>query len=539
MHGHLPLSPAPVQVVWFKRDLRVRDHWPLAEACRRGAVFPLYIIEPSVLHAADYDPCHWTFIRASLTALRAALAERGGSLFVRVGEAADVFEALRHELHIGGVWAHEETGNAITYARDRAVRRWAKAHGIAVHEYAQHGVVRPLHDRDSWAGLWEARMRQPQAPDPGRVVVPVSGAYGPLEPGPIPDGRALGLADDVRTGAQPGGELHGLALLDSFLHERGEGYRWAMSSPLTAENECSRLSPHLAFGTLSLRGVFQAALRRGADARAQGETAWSRAMDSFTDRLHWRCHFMQKLEDEPRIEFQSFIPAYDTLRAAYNPAYLDAWASGQTGYPLIDACMRALMHTGWLNFRMRALITSFASYDLFLPWQKTALARPAVWLDFEPGIHYAQFQMQSGSTGINTLRIYNPVKQSRDQDPDGVFIRRYLPELAAVPNSFIHTPWLMPAAMQHTLGVAIGRTYPAPIVEHETAAKTARDAVWALRRLPAVRAAAEAVAEKHGSRHRKDRARTQRDRRLAQPSANPRRRTPPPTPESLGQLTLF
>jgi len=208
---------------------------------------------------------------------------------------------------------------------------------------------------------------------------------------------------------------------------------------------------------------------------------------------------MQKLEDEPNLEFASFIPEYDRLRDDYQPSFLDAWTHGMTGYPMVDACMRALMRLGWLNFRMRAMSVSFASYDLWLPWQKTALARPAVWLDFEPGIHYSQFQMQSGTTGINSLRVYSPIKQSMEQDPDGAWIRRFVPELATVPSSFIHMPWLMPTDMQRQIGCVIGVDYPAPLIEHESAQRAAKDRITALRRLPEMQAA-DAVRERHGSR---------------------------------------
>lgn len=530
-HRAFPRPPLPpLNIVWFKRDLRVSDHRPLAEAARLGAVLPLYIIEPSLLHAPDYDPCHWTFIRASLQELRDQLAALGQPLVVRVGEAAEVLEGLRQQFPVAGLWSHEETGSVLTRTRDATVGRWACDHGIPFIEYPQSGVVRPLRDRDNWAGFWEARMRQPLAPDVSRLV-PLPA----IEPGALPTHAELGLSADVRTEAQPGGEWAARDLLDSFLAERGRGYQRAMGSPTTSEWTCSRLSPHLAFGTLSLKTAYQAALSRADEARAVGDAAWSRAMFSFTERLHWHSHFMQKLEDEPRIEFESFVPAYDALRADFDPAHLDAWTHGQTGYPLVDACMRALMVTGWLNFRMRAMIVSFAAYDLFLPWQPLALARPCVWLDFEPGIHYGQFQMQSGTTGINTMRVYNPVKQSYDQDPDGVFIRRYVPELAAVPTSFLHAPWLMPTDMQRQLGCVIGRTYPRPIVEHDSAARTAKERLWELRRDPAVQAAAAAVLERHGSRRANP-----RDRRTAQPSLiarPPRARRP--TPESVGQLALL
>ncbi len=140
------------------------------------------------------------------------------------------------------------------------------------------------------------------------------------------------------------------------------------------------------------------------------------------------------------------------------------------------------------------------AHDLWLPWQVLATARPCVWLDYEPGIHICQFQMQSGVSGARTLRIYNPTKQAQDHDPQGAFIRRYVPELARVPNTFIHAPWLMPGDMQRRAGCIIGRHYPAPIVDHERAQRTARARIAELRRDPAVIAETQAVLERHSGR---------------------------------------
>jgi deoxyribodipyrimidine photo-lyase len=210
---------------------------------------------------------------------------------------------------------------------------------------------------------------------------------------------------------------------------------------------------------------------------------------------------MQKLEDEPRIEFENFSRAYDGLREqAPDAARLDAWWAGQTGYPMVDACMRALHAGGWINFRMRAMLVSFAAHHLWLHWRGFAPYLARQFIDFEPGIHYSQVQMQSGTTGINTVRIYSPIKQALDQDPEGAFIRRYVPELAAVPVEYLAQPHTMPADLQQRTGVRIGRTYPAPLVDHASAYRAARERIAAVRRTTAARAEAERVQARHGSR---------------------------------------
>jgi deoxyribodipyrimidine photo-lyase len=212
---------------------------------------------------------------------------------------------------------------------------------------------------------------------------------------------------------------------------------------------------------------------------------------------------MQKLEDEPSIEFENMSRAYDGLREdAFDVSRFQAWCRGETGYPMVDACMRALHRGGWINFRMRAMLVSFASYHLWLHWRPTAVFLARHFLDFEPGIHFSQVQMQSGTTGINTVRIYSPVKQAREQDPEGVFIRRYVPELEGVAAKFIHEPHMMSGREQRKAGCVIGKDYPLPIVDHAQAYRTARERMSSLRRRQQTRDEAKRVYDTHGSRRR-------------------------------------
>jgi deoxyribodipyrimidine photo-lyase len=269
-----------------------------------------------------------------------------------------------------------------------------------------------------------------------------------------------------------------------------------MSSPVTAFDSCSRLSAHLAFGTLSVREVFHACQQRHTELLqqpAEHRGTWLSALRSFSGRLRWHCHFIQKLEDDPRIEFENMHPAYNGLREdSFNTAYFEAWQHGRTGYPMVDACMRALTATGWLNFRMRAMLMSFASYHLWLHWREPALHLARLFTDYEPGIHYSQAQMQSGTTGMNAIRIYNPIKQGLDQDPNGDFIRQWIPELRHIASPIIHTPWQVP----HLLN-----GYPLPIVEESVARKAAAAQLYGLRKNnPTHREATQVLLQKHGSR---------------------------------------
>jgi deoxyribodipyrimidine photo-lyase len=472
-------------VLWFKRDLRVADHPALALAVAQGgAVLPLYIVEPGLWGQPDAAGRHWAFLADALATLRDDLAALGQPLLIRRGEAVAELARLHAAHPFAHLVSHEETGTAWTYARDRAVAAWARAQGIRWTEVPQSGVVRRLRTRDGWSDRRDRFMTAPLVPPPA-ALAPI------LEVAPVPVAAfAPALAPDPCPGRQRGGRPEAEALLASFLAHRARPYRRAMSSPLAAERACSRLSPHLAWGTLSAREVVQAtaaAPRPDPDLRA--------SLRSFDARLAWRDHFIQKLEDAPDLDTRALHPGTEALRPRLpDPDRLAAWTRGETGLPFVDACMRYLARTGWLNFRMRAMLVSVASYHLWLDWRATGPILARRFTDYEPGIHWAQMQMQSGATGINTIRIYNPVKQGLDQDPTGRFIRAWLPELAPVPDAFLHEPWRWPDAAR------LAGRYPAPIVDPAAAARAAREAVWGLRRAPGFAQAAAEVVTRHASR---------------------------------------
>ncbi|MEM1344466.1 MAG: FAD-binding domain-containing protein [Pseudomonadota bacterium] len=498
-----------VQLVWFKRDLRTLDHAALAQAAARGLVLPLYIAEPGFWAQPTASARQWHFVAGALEALRADLARLGAPLVVRQGEAVAVLDALHRAHRLTALWSHEETGEAWSFARDRAVAAWARRHGLPWHQIQGAGVVRCLKGRDGWAGHWERQMATAETPAPRALPAHR------LDPGAIPSAAGLSLAPDpaapIATGTQAARET-----LASFLEYRGENYRTEMSSPVTAYDACSRLSPHLAWGTLSTR----MALHDAKAARTRhGRSRFAQSIDSFIKRLHWRCHFMQKLEDEPAIEHRTMHPLYEGLREPdHDEDHLQAWLKGETGLPMVDASMRALNATGWLNFRMRAMVVSVAAYPLWLDWRRFGPGLARLFTDFEPGIHWSQCQMQSGTTGLNTLRVYNPVKQSKDHDPDGRFLRRWLPELEGVPTKHIHEPWSMPEAVARAAGVRLGRDYPVLVVEPVAAARAARERVYARRRQEGFAEAKQEVIRRHASRKRSP-------REDPQPTARPRTRT--------------
>lgn len=493
-------------LVWFKRDLRVHDHAPLRTAQSFDSVVAIFVIEPEWLQSAECDASHVETTLVCLEELRQALALRGVPLLVKVGSVLPVFMALRQDYAFTHLLSHEETGPGWSYTRDVQVGRWCAGHRVHWQEFSQTGVVRRLRSRQGWAGRWQARMDAP--------LHRLQGGFNTAQPlvsggmlDDLPTLAALGMAPHQKT-LQPAGERAARQTLKSFIQGRGRDYRRSMSSPLTAEDGCSRLSPHLAFGTLSLRTVHQATVVSMAQTQ---DRSLAYGLKGFSSRLRWHCHFMQKLESEPAIEFQNFSRACDGLRPGdvlggappfdeEDDARFQSWCAGRTGYPMVDACMRSLVATGWLNFRMRAMLVSFASNHLWLHWRDTGIFLARQFLDFEPGIHWSQMQMQSGTTGINTLRMYSPTKQAQDHDPHGVFIRRWVPELARVPLPYLAAPWTMDIAVQHMAGCLIGHDYPAPVVDDKTAMKAAKDRMYGLRGTAEAHQEAGQVLARHGSR---------------------------------------
>ena len=499
---------SPVSVVWFKRDLRLHDHAALRAAATEGTVLPLYIVEPSLWSAPDADAQHWRWVRASLQELAEGLAARGAPLLIRRGEVVDVFADLHRRVGIRALHSHQETGLELTFARDRAVGAFCRAERIPWTEHLQFGAFRRLARRDGWSNRWEALMTAPEAEVPDRI----DGAeLARLAPEHLPQRPAADL-EDLRPAAaercwdQRPGEWAGLERLESFLARRGAAYHKEMSSPLTAVDACSRLSASLAWGNVSMRRIVhrtRAARRTLTEHRshtAEGVPYARAALASFASRLHWHCHFMQKLEAEPELEVRCFNRAIDDVRPRPGPdGHLEAWCTGTTGLPFVDACMRQLQTTGWINFRMRAMLVATAAYHLWLDWREFRDFLARQFIDYEPGLHVSQIQMQSGVTGINALRIYNPVKQGHDQDPEGEYVRRWIPELAGLAGGAVHEPWTAPIELA-AAGIGLGRDYPAPIVDHVEAAREARSRLGTALSTPEARAESERVMREHGSR---------------------------------------
>jgi deoxyribodipyrimidine photo-lyase len=486
----------PYSVLWFKRDLRLHDHAALNAAAERGPLVCIYVVEPSLWQHPDAAAQHLGFVFESLRVVDQALRKRGGRLHIRVGEVPDVLSELHELSPFEALFSHEETGNNPSFQRDKAVAAWCRTHGVTWQEFAQFGVVRRLKSRNQWQDRWESHMQAPTLP------VPEMQFHGPSwqdQDWPDPTQFCVNPHDPPRR--QRGGRLEALNVLRAFLNDRCAQYRGGISSPLSAPTACSRLSPYLALGCLSMREVVQATHRR-LEGLPQEQVHRHRAgLNNFISRLHWHCHFIQKLESEPELEWRNLHRGYDGLRECeFNDQHFEALINARTGWPMVDACVVMLRETGWLNFRMRAMLVSVAAYPLWLHWRPVGLWLAQQFLDYEPGIHWSQLQMQSGTTGINTTRVYNPIKQAQDHDPKGHFVRRWLPAMRKVPDTWLFEPWRMPQDVQERCGVSVGVDIPWPVVDLESATRHAKARLHTLRARPEVKAAKAPIVDKHGSR---------------------------------------
>jgi deoxyribodipyrimidine photo-lyase len=488
-------------VVWFKRDLRLHDNEALFSALEQGPVICLYILEPSYWAGRDTSRRQLDFLKESLLDLAKDLKSLNLNLTLMNGEAIDVFSKIYASSPLSAVHSYQESGNAITFKRDILVKKWLKSKNVRWSEYRQHGVLRGLTSRNQWNQQWDRLMNAPQF-RVSTCAVDINlqnhlHSLFPSERWPLVDEWSIN--QDRCPGRQLGGRVEALKILSSFLTDRSTTYVGGISSPLKATTACSRLSPYLSLGCLSMREVVQAT-----NATIQSPLTkpyQSRGLHNFLSRLHWHCHFIQKLESEPEIEWRNMNQGFNGLREnEWSDEHFERLISAQTGWPLVDACVVMLRDTGWLNFRMRAMLISIASYPLWLHWKKVGDWLATQFVDYEPGIHWSQVQMQSGTTGINTTRVYNPIKQAMDHDPRGEFVRRWLPVLRRVPDAWIFEPWTMPESVQTECGVFIGRDWPVPVVDLAQATREAKNRMHTRKSVSSVKEINPKVLERHGSR---------------------------------------
>ncbi|QHI35713.1 Cryptochrome-like protein cry2 [Kordia antarctica] len=459
-----------INVVLFKRDLRLHDNEAIHAALKSGRrTLFLYVFEDILLNDPHYSERHWNFIKESLVDMNTKLATYNSELLIVKSNVNRALQIIQETYKVTHLYSHQETGIRVTYDRDKMLKRFLVNNMITWIENINNGVFRGLQDRSDWIEKWEDFMNQPLL-----TFLPKEGQLFTKEEVQklVYFFRAPELETDATSPFQKGGTTTALKYMNTFFKDRGRNYTFHISKPLLARKSCSRLSPYLAWGNLSMRQVLQETVR------CIDQNIHKRQMESFGSRLRWQAHFIQKFEMEDKMEFVSLNKGYRKLKKQVSEQYIEAWKNGQTGYPLVDACMRCLKETGYLNFRMRAMVVSFFTHNLWQPWQKATAILSQYFLDFEPGIHFPQIQMQAGETGINLVRMYNPIKNGLAHDPEGDFIKKWVPELADLDIAFVHEPSRMTQMEQQMTGFILGENYPKPIVDLQESRKRASDILW-------------------------------------------------------------
>jgi deoxyribodipyrimidine photo-lyase len=450
-------------VVWHRRHLRVEDHPAVARATDEyDVVCPLFVFDPR-FYGDDALACdaRLRFLHECLDDLGDQYERRDTGLVFAHGDPLTV---LGRVLDAGwDVLATVDPGGR--YGRERDAR--ADDRGVTFID-GDDGLRHGGGDtRDGWADHVESYFE-------GTPSSPAESGFGghdvssPVTVAAVE--RAHGV-DPSKESVPVGGRKPALARMERFLDRIAE-YPGSISAPAEAKTGTSRLSPYLRFGCLSVREVYRALER---------ETPDGRAASFFRDRLYWNRHYNQKLADWTGWTERAVNPVFRGLnRDSRDSERIEAWKAGETGFPMVDASMRCLRETGWLNFRMRAMCASVFGYILKQPWWVGADWFYYHLVDADPAINYTQWQYQTGLTGLRAVRIYDPRKQVRDNDPEGTFVHRWVPELAAVPPEHLDEPEKMPLSLQSEVGVQIGEDYPRPIVDFEAERHAARERFAAL-----------------------------------------------------------
>lgn len=484
-----------INIVWLKRDVRLHDHLPLHNAILDGVpILLVYCFEPPLIDMPLYSQRHWQFVVEGLRDLHLQLRTlHPHNLQVIKGDFLRFLIACQKHFRIKALYSSQESGIQWTFDRDKRIKKFLESKKIPWYDYATEGVRRAVFNRDNWFKDWYIYME---------TSIPVTD-YTQAEFIALPSNLSTTFdathftkqfpTINKKQAFQIGGERLGLKILKSFLDKRYEHYRWHISKPLESRTSCSRLSPYLAWGHISLRKVYQTTKIR------QAQHTNGKLLRGFIDRLTWRSHFIQKFEDEITMESLPLNRGYTALTIDHNPSYIKRWKEGQTGYPLVDACMRCLIRTGYINFRMRAMLVSFFTQHLLQDWKIAAEYLGALFLDFEPGIHFPQIQMQASITGINIVRIYNPIKQSLEHDPKGLFIKQWVPELQSISHEYIHMPWTLPPLEASRINFVLGKHYPLPIVDTAQTGKRARDLFWSIKKDPIVKQETKRILKIHAN----------------------------------------
>ncbi|GAB4428880.1 MAG: deoxyribodipyrimidine photo-lyase [Anaerolineae bacterium] len=457
----------PTTIWWVRRDLRLTDNQALS-AARQAAdqVIPLFILDPGLLNSDYLSQNRFAFLLAGLAELHDSLERRGSRLIVRRGDPLTVLQAIIRETGAEAIFAEADYS---PYARTRDARiaehlPLTLTPGLTVFppEAVSKADGSPYTVYTPFSRAWKSLPR----PAPADLLPPPAHLHTPaaLQGEDIPAAPALSPHVPF-----PPGEAEAQRRLYQFVS--------AQNSPVFSYqplrdrmdlNGTSRLSPYLRFGMISARQcavTATEALQRAATPEAEKSAV------TWLNELIWREFYVAILAHFPRVRRHNFQPKFDAFPWQNDAGHFQAWCEGRTGYPVVDAAMRQLTTTGWMHNRARMIVASFLVKHLLIDWRRGEKFFMQHLLDGDPAANNGGWQWTAG-TGTDAapyFRIFNPMLQSAKFDPNGDYIRHWLPQLANVPAEYIHAPWEMPLAAQRRAGCVIGQNYPAPIVDHKMA----------------------------------------------------------------------
>lgn len=459
--------------VWHRADLRTADNAALAAAAEAVAdgdadsVAPLFVFDPRYYGGSGLAcDARLRFLHECLRDLDRQYRDRGSGLALLRGDPRERVRDLLDSGVVDAVYMNRHPTGRYGKQVGDTVRAWPETEAFADdgirYEDRRHrdGTV-AVDTREGWREQCEDYFEREPQPRPQSLPV------NPVDSGTtVEEIESEYDIDPTKRMVPEGGTLAGNGRLGDFI-DRIHDYPGSISPPAAAEDHSSRVSTYLAFGALSPRQVFQRVAESAPDCRGR---------EMLVSRLFWNRHYHQKLADWPGWTDRAVNPVFRNLYAdRHNPELDRAWREGETGFPMVDAAMRALVETGYINFRMRAMVASFYVYVLKQPWRRGADFMYYHLIDADAAINYTQWQSQCNLTGVHPVRVYNPAKQVREYDPEGEFIRQYVPELDALPDKHLPRPEGTPEGRQQSCGVDIGTDYPLPVVEYDHEATVARE----------------------------------------------------------------